>query len=172
MYKMRYLSLLPMLIMMIVIFWFSSKPSNQSSEMSGTVVNEIIDLAEKIGGFSVEGEERIQWFEWIHTPIRKLGHLTEYTVFGMTVLFALVIIKGYKGFRLLLYGEGFCFLYAITDEFHQLFVPGRSAEIRDILIDAFGSLLGCFGFLAVYSIIQFIKKNQQKKHSKIDTTMF
>lgn len=168
MYKMRYLSLLPMFIMMIVIFWFSSKPSNQSSQMSGTIVNEIIDLAEKIGGFSVEGEERMQWVEWIHTPIRKLGHITEYAVFGMTVLFALVILKGYKGIRLLLYGESFCFIYAITDEFHQLFVPGRSSEIRDVLIDAFGSLLGCLGFLAIYYMLQFIKKNQKKKSSKIE----
>ena len=34
------------------------------------------------------------------------------------------------------------FLYASTDEFHQTFVPGRSGEIRDILIDTFGVLLG------------------------------
>ena len=33
-----------------------------------------------------------------------------------------------------------CFLYACTDELHQLFIAGRSAEIKDVLIDSFGSL--------------------------------
>ena len=33
-------------------------------------------------------------------------------------------------------------LYAISDEIHQYFVPGRSAEIRDVLIDVLGANIG------------------------------
>lgn len=42
----------------------------------------------------------------------------------------------------------FCVLYGVSDEFHQLFVPGRSCEIGDLCADAAGALL-CLFFLHV-----------------------
>ena len=45
----------------------------------------------------------------------------------------------------------FCLVYAISDEIHKLFVPGRSGEIRDVLIDFTGVLIGIlFTMLLVY----------------------
>lgn len=35
----------------------------------------------------------------------------------------------------------FCILYAISDEFHQVFVPGRSVSALDVLMDGVGSVL-------------------------------
>jgi len=35
-----------------------------------------------------------------------------------------------------------CSLYAVTDEIHQLFVPGRSGELRDVMIDSIAALVG------------------------------
>ena len=32
-------------------------------------------------------------------------------------------------------------LYAISDEFHQSFVPGRYPDVRDVLVDAAGALM-------------------------------
>lgn len=40
-----------------------------------------------------------------------------------------------------------CMLYAISDELHQLFIPGRSAEIRDVFIDSFGATVGIFIYI-------------------------
>jgi VanZ family protein len=37
---------------------------------------------------------------------------------------------------------GLCILYAITDEYHQSFVPGRSPRGMDVGIDALGAVLG------------------------------
>ena len=34
------------------------------------------------------------------------------------------------------------FLYACSDEFHQLFIPGRSGEFRDVMIDSTGGIIG------------------------------
>ena len=56
----------------------------------------------------------------------------------------------------------FSFLYACTDEIHQIFVPGRSAQFRDVLIDTLGA---SFGTLIAYLIIKLITKI--KEHSKI-----
>ena len=52
----------------------------------------------------------------------------------------------------------FCFIYACTDEFHQLFVMGRSCEIRDVLIDTLGSFVG---ILIYYKIKLYINKRQK-----------
>ena len=43
----------------------------------------------------------------------------------------------------------FCILYAASDEFHQLFVPGSAGLITDVCIDSAGALLGIFLFLAL-----------------------
>ena len=45
------------------------------------------------------------------------------------------------------------FLYACTDEFHQLFVPGRSGNFRDVIIDTSGGVLSAilFGLKRVFS---------------------
>ena len=47
------------------------------------------------------------------------------------------------------------FLYAITDEIHQIFVPGRSAQFRDILIDTLGA---SFGYLLIHALLTLFTK--------------
>ena len=47
------------------------------------------------------------------------------------------------------------FLYAITDELHQVFVPGRSAQFRDVLIDTLGA---SFGAIITYLIVKLFTK--------------
>jgi VanZ family protein len=42
-------------------------------------------------------------------------------------------------------------LYGILDEFHQYFVPGRSADVYDVLADAIGGLLGAW---AMYYLVR------------------
>ena len=49
----------------------------------------------------------------------------------------------------------FSFLYACTDELHQIFVPGRSAQFRDILIDTLGA---SFGATITYLTIKLFAK--------------
>ncbi len=46
-----------------------------------------------------------------------------------------------------------CFLYAVSDEIHQYFVPGRACRMLDVIIDTSGSAFFCF----VYFIVSKIK---------------
>ena len=46
--------------------------------------------------------------------------------------------------------------YAVTDEFHQFFVAGRSCEFRDMCIDAAGVLCGC----VLYSLFHLITEHR------------
>ena len=73
--------------------------------------------------------------------IRKCAHFFAYLVLGMVVLFAMrkMGVAGTKGILLAL---AVCVVYAISDEWHQGFIPGRTPKLMDILIDSSGSLLG------------------------------
>lgn len=74
--------------------------------------------------------------------IRKGAHVTEYFVFSLILLH---VIRGErKGWRLTwaLAAILIVFVYAGSDEFHQYFVPGRTSEFSDVLLDT------CAGTLA------------------------
>lgn len=72
--------------------------------------------------------------------LRKIAHALEYSI--LTFL----LYRAFKGtfnmniFQLFIYPATLSFFYAVSDEFHQSFVPGRSASIRDALIDTIGVL--------------------------------
>jgi VanZ family protein len=67
--------------------------------------------------------------------LRKLAHATEYAILGFLVLRALSNERA-----ALLLGVA----YAVTDELHQHFVPGRVASPLDVLVDTVGVALGVF----------------------------
>ena len=52
-------------------------------------------------------------------------------------------------------------LYACTDEIHQIFVPGRSAQFRDVLIDTLGA---SFGIIITYLTIKLFTKIKIHSH--------
>jgi len=56
----------------------------------------------------------------------------------------------------------FSFGYALTDEFHQMFVDGRGASFTDCLIDTGGALLGILAALVIYCIMYTIMTKYQK----------
>jgi VanZ family protein len=75
--------------------------------------------------------------------------------FGFGVVIARALSRGFPPRITLaqaLIGLALASFYGITDEFHQRFVPGRSAEIADWYSDSIGSALGLFGCWA-WSII-------------------
>jgi VanZ family protein len=82
----------------------------------------------------------------IHHFIRKCGHVTEYFIFALLVLRA--IRDARPGFRLRWALATICIVaaYASTDEFHQSFVPGRTASIYDVMLDTTG---GAIALIAV-----------------------
>ena len=53
---------------------------------------------------------------------------------------------------------GLAALYAVTDEFHQTFVPSRQGQIVDVFIDSLGAALGLF---AVWMAVRWRKPSQQ-----------
>ena len=72
--------------------------------------------------------------------VRKTGHFVEYLILG---IWSYKCFKSNNINKYLLISILFCIFYSITDEIHQLFVLGRSCELRDILIDSTASVIGC-----------------------------
>ena len=57
-----------------------------------------------------------------------------------------------------LFAWGTATVYAATDEFHQLFVPGRSGQVKDVLLDSCGAAVGVLILMLVAALIRFIRK--------------
>lgn len=150
----RIFAFIPMICMMLIIWGFSANSGDVSANQSQGIVNGLIMSVEQITGQILTGEERILWEERIHTPIRKLAHMTEYMIFSFTVAFPLMLYcKDRKKIKWITFM--YCTLYASIDEIHQLFVPERSGQIKDVLIDAIGIGIGLFVFHKCYGRIHF-----------------
>ena len=135
----KLLSWLPALCVAVTIFWFSAQPAAESTEMSDTVSRLILLLGTKLGFFHGNPAQYADLIELMSFPVRKAAHMTEYLVFYCTVRFGLRFTYRTSNVkRRLLAALAIVFLYACTDEFHQLFVPGRAGRFTDVLIDCFG----------------------------------
>lgn len=72
--------------------------------------------------------------------IRKVAHMSEYAILALFTYYALIKIAFNKR---IIFQITFLisFLYACSDEFHQLFISGRSGQFTDIIIDSTGCLI-------------------------------
>lgn len=121
------LSLLSVLIWMIFIFIMSSFDASESSAQSNIIVNFISNI------FNINN------IEFLSLIIRKLAHFTEYFVLGILTY---NLIKNYR--KKYYIAIIICIIYAISDEIHQIFIPGRSCQITDILIDSIGAITAIY----------------------------
>ena len=132
----------------------------RSTESSGFVVNLLKSI---INGISpnVINDGNIETFSGV---IRKLvGHFGLFLVSGLLTSSALYLwikeLSWYKNYRFLCISLGFGFLLAGLTEIIQLFVPNRSGQFTDVLIDFSGYILG----LGIIVLIAFLVYRHNKK---------
>ena len=113
---------------MVVIFRFSTEAGDAWGGRSDIIVN-------WLQGIGVPGSRETLGF-----LVRKGAHMTEYAVLALLSFYALRAHIERGG--ALLWSFGIAVLYAISDEIHQLFVPGRTGSPRDVIIDALGAAIG------------------------------
>src|SRR5919108_2283008 len=120
-----------------LIFYFSTE------QFSSSHTSQILEPWVRwfVPGISAERLDSIQF------ALRKLGHLSEYLVLSLLLLRALDENSGRIKTRFMAWALGLVFLYAISDEFHQSFVPSRTPSLADVFIDLFGGICGIFGML-------------------------
>lgn len=74
--------------------------------------------------------------------LRKLAHITEYA--GLAFLFFRAASQSIGKHRAIAYATLFSFAFALSDEYHQTFVAGRSGNGVDVTIDSIGIFLAVF----------------------------
>ena len=103
-----------------------------------------------------------QLIEKLNKPLRKCMHASVYFVLSILIFNCLKTFK-ISGWKTVIIPIGIAFLYACTDEFHQLFIDGRTSQFTDVLIDTFGAILG----VAMINVaIRIIGKIRQPKSTK------
>lgn len=80
-----------------------------------------------------------------HMLIRKSAHFTEYGVLFWLLIRGPMAERPYLALML-------CIVYALTDEGHQVFVPGRTASLYDVALDSTGALFSHFLTTAIAEI--------------------
>ncbi len=128
----KYLYFLPALLWMAFIFWMSHQTGEDSSELSNTIV---IWILEHIP-FDIMS---LSFF------VRKAAHMFEYFVLFLLTYYGFIHLDSSKKLLQkspLLLSYLISFLYACTDEFHQMFVPDRGPAVKDVFIDSMGITIG------------------------------
>lgn len=115
----------------ILIIAQSLLPGSLSSNQSGLIVDVLHPLVLNMG-IQID----VVTFSFI---VRKLAHFTEY--FVLAVFWYLVYMKYFSKLKLIFAVLIHGLITAIIDETMQLFIDGRSGEVRDVLIDFIGVLL-------------------------------
>ena len=140
------------LIWMGVIFMFSSQLGPQSSSTSEQVIRTVAPIVNpEFSNLPAQQQEHIV-SEWQFT-VRKLAHFGVYFVLCLLVYSALSLYR-LRPLPRAAIALGISVAYAALDEFHQLFVDGRSGQLSDVLIDGAGALAAVAVILSIGAILR------------------
>ena len=126
---------------MILIFMFSHQTGSESSGLSSQIV---------------------LWIQtYLHIPIsefivRKAAHMSEYALLTLTLIYGFYK-NHYPIQKIMIYSLIGTFLYACSDEMHQLFIGGRAGQFTDVLIDTCG---GCLTIIFYYVLTKLKYKQR------------
>lgn len=148
----KYLRLIIIFAWMILIFFLSGAEAKESNDLSESITYKIVSAEYKINGEEINKNE-------VNHIIRKVAHFTLYFVLALLIWnFLHFYYKKYYERDNYILTIVLCFFYSLTDEFHQLFVNGRTGQFSDCLIDTCGSALAILLVCLVSSKKKFLAK--------------
>ncbi len=134
---------------MVMIFIFSSQNSVDTNYISKNFTTKLagklfVDFEKMDIYTSMFIVEQLNFF------VRKLAHFFLYFILGFLAFGSVkIIVKKYS--KALVSSLIICFTYATLDEIHQIYVPGRTPLVRDVVLDTAGGLCGAFFCFLVIS---------------------
>lgn len=150
----KIISWIAVVMWMAIIFLLSHQPAEVSNDLSTGVTEIIIETIEKI-----VPDAGIETAEF-NNAVRKNAHFFAYMILGILLMNAFSRRKKASCRADIKASFAISFIYAISDEIHQMFVPGRGALVTDVLIDSTGALIGIFIYWTIKSLIL---RNRKKK---------
>ncbi len=161
-------------IWLFVIFSLSGMNSDESNSKSKSTLNvliqETLNITNKTGITDKHPSDakKESVINNINLPMRKFAHATVFIVLAilLNMCFRMFNIRPWMSFIVTII---ICFVFAVLDEYHQTFIPGRTGQFIDSLIDTLGAIIG-----STLSLI-FIKlriKHQEKKNKRPKKVFF
>ena len=141
----------------LIIFMFSNHNAKESGNISSKIAKIVNQESEKIG------ENKNQTTKRMEKVIRKIAHFSIYTSLGFLLL-SFISTYNITERKRIFVSLSIGVLYAISDEIHQGFVPGRSPQVTDVILDSMGIL---FGILIVLIILEINQKMKNKNDINI-----
>lgn len=133
-------------IYMGIIFYLSHQPATSSNELSTEITVLITDTVSQL-----TKNESFSIAEWNHL-LRKNTHFFAYM--GLALLTWKAVSQHIRNKKTYLIAWGIATLYAMSDEYHQLFVPGRGGQWSDVVLDSAGAATG----LLVLFIVRYMSQ--------------
>ena len=144
--KKKIINLVLLFMWMGLIFYMSSNNGEKSTGQSDLVINILGSLSVNLSGGGGEFASVI---------VRKTAHICEYMILSLLLY---NVVKDYINItkKIMIYIIIGVMLYAMSDELHQVFVPGRAGRIQDVFIDTIGGVIG----LVAIKIINKMKRSR------------
>ena len=138
------------------IYYNSSQTGLESNKISYKVVNTVSNK-------NVAKEKGSYFGGDFNIFVRKNAHAIEY--FVLAILLGITFFSYNKrSFNGMIYILFIVLFYAVSDEFHQLYVQGRNSSVLDIIIDFVGGLIGTIIFYLFCYIVNSHKKGKINKN--------
>lgn len=136
---------------------------NKIEKINNIKYSKISIIKIKAKDFFIKARDKIKifvykYFKNFNVFVRKSAHAFEFLVLAMLILWAMTC-HDVKGIKAIFFTLLIVLFYAITDEFHQLFVYGRGARLKDVKIDFIGGVIGSI----FYSLISLRPNLKSKK---------
>lgn len=143
------ISWLLVIILLAIIFSLSAQDAEESKELSDSLVARIIVWI----NLYIDGE-----------TLRKIAHMLEFTAFSFCLNNAIFATCEKKKVSLI---SSFLLAVAVivSDEIHQIFVPGRAFQFSDLLIDGLGAIIGIISYQILCKIFLIFKERGNKNGS-------
>lgn len=169
----KVLSILLCILWMGFIFYNSSQDGTNSNALTNKIVDKLITISERIENgdnknikiyaspkseaavtpavsiSSIINRIKSQNKQQLNKEIRKLAHAFEFLVLAVLLSNAFFVC-GFKGRQAVIYILFIVLFYAVTDEYHQIYVVGRGSSVKDILIDFSGGIIGTIFYYSFY----------------------
>lgn len=160
--------LITMIIINLAFIWVNSaKVSTESNKSSNRIAKVVAEKTVKDFETLPKSEQQ-KHIKKANSSVRSMAHFAEFIPLGFLVYLLLLSLLYCDDYRRLclacaLFALIICALCALGDEVHQIFVKGRSFEVKDILIDSLGSALGVAISAIAYVVVCRVRK---RKHMK------
>lgn len=153
----------------LLLFWlwvmysFSAKTGAQSSSTSGGLTRKLLNLFyPQYKSFPQEVSMKI--FETTNFILRKTAHFLEYMILAeIAAEFMDTFFEKSLNWKQALTVVILCGIFATSDEIHQMFVGGRSPQVKDVILDTIGAIVGAADYKVRWIFIEKYKNNKSNR---------